>query len=83
MVDIRPPEPFNSRTPDDWPCWRHRFLQFQEVNGSEETKQISTFLYCLGEEAEAVLSSTNATADDRSFFKVRKNIIYERSRFNR
>ena len=28
-------------------------------------KQISTFLYCLGEEAEAVLTSTNATEDDR------------------
>ena len=99
MAEIRlqPPEPFNFRTPDDWPRWKRQFLQFQEasgLNGSEETKQISTFLYCLGEEAEAVLSSTNATADDRkefsrgldkfdSCFKVRKNVIYERARFNR
>ena len=99
MAEIRlqPPEPFNFRTPDDWPRWKRRFLQFREasgLNGSEETKQISTFLYCLGEEAEAVLSSTNATADDRkefsrvldkfdSFYKVRKNVIYERARFNR
>ena len=28
-------------------------------------KQINTLLYCLGEEAEAVLSSTGATEDDR------------------
>ena len=29
-----------------------------------QSAQISTFLYCLGEEAEAVLTSTNATTDD-------------------
>ena len=69
-------------------------LRTQIDNESEETKQINTFLYCLGKEAKAVLFSTNATADDHkefnsvldkfdSFFKVRKNIIYERARFNR
>ena len=55
---------------------------------------MSTFLYCLGEEADDVLTSTNVTAEQRSnyvavlakfddFFKVRKNIIFERARFNR
>ncbi|ETW98423.1 MAG: hypothetical protein ETSY2_42830 [Candidatus Entotheonella gemina] len=55
---------------------------------------MSTLLYCLGEQAEAVLTSTNATADERKdyatvlakfdgFFKVRKNVIFERARFNR
>ena len=64
------------------------------LDGSAETKQISTLLYCLGEEAEAVLASTNVTAAERkeykkvlekhdSFFEVRKNMIYERARFNR
>ena len=57
-------------------------------------KQINTLLYCLGEEAEAVLDSTNITSDERKeyskviekldgFFKVRKNVIFERARFNR
>ena len=51
-------------------------------------------LYCLGEEAEAVLESTNIMTDERkvydtvvgkfdSFFKVRRNVIFERARFNR
>ena len=51
-------------------------------------------MYCLGEEAGAVLDSTNGTEDERkvydtvigkfdSYFKVRKNVIYERARFNR
>ena len=59
-----------------------------------EPQQVSTLLYCLGEEADSVLDSTNATEDDRkryeivirkfdTFFKVRRNVIFERARFNR
>ena len=97
QIRLEPPEPFNFRKPDDWPRWKRRFQQFREasgLSGESVAKQISTFLYCLGEEAEAVLSSTNATTEDRkdykkvlekfdSFFQVRKNVIYERARFNR
>lgn len=97
QIRLEPPEPFNFRKPDDWSRWKRRFQQFREASGLSEasaTKQISTLLYCLGEEAEAVLTSTNATKEDRtdyarvlekfnSFFQVRKNVIYERARFNR
>ena len=51
-------------------------------------------LYCLGEEGEDLLRSTNITEDERKvystvleklngFFHVRKNIIFERAKFNR
>jgi len=96
MAEIRlqPPDPFNFRDPDDWPRWKRRFQQFREASGLAESaagKQVSTLLYCLGEDAEAVLSSTNVTSDDRmdydrvlakfdEFFQVRKNVIYERAR---
>ena len=51
-------------------------------------------LYCMGEEAESVLVSTNVTADHRSkysnvmgkfdsYFEVWRNTIFERARFNR
>ena len=97
MAYIQPPDPFDFRNPDDWPRWRRRYQQFCEAYGlSDESasKQISTFLYCLGEEAESVLASMNATAEDRrdfdrtiarfdAYFKVRKSVIYERARFNR
>ena len=54
---------------------------------------MSTLLYCLGEEADDVLTSTNITQESRKkfadviqkfdkFFKVRKNVIFERARFN-
>ena len=57
-------------------------------------QQVNTLLYCLGEEAEGVLTSTNVTADERkvydtvvdkfdAFFNVRRNVIFERARFDR
>ena len=55
---------------------------------------MSTLLYCLGEEADPVLKSTDITTDERgsyyiviekleAYFKVRRNVIFERARFNR
>ena len=96
-IQLKPPEPFNFKTPDEWSRWRRRFEQFRVASGLGEespAKQIRTLLYCLGEEAESVLTSTNATADDRknydavmgkfdAFFQVRRNVIFERARFNR
>ena len=96
-IRLQPPEPFNFRNPDDWQRWKRRFQQFREASGldeSAETKQVSTLLYSLGEEAEAVLALTNVTDAERkeykkvlekfdSFFQVRKNVIYERARFNK
>ena len=64
------------------------------LNADPELKQVSTFLYCMGEEAEVVLASTNITVEERKayatvcqkfdeFFQVRRNVIFERARFNR
>ena len=93
---LQPSDPFNFRNPDNWPHWKRWFQQFWEASGLSEAaakKQISTLLYCLEEEAEAILSSTNATAKEHSdcdhvlakfgsFFQVQKNSIYERVWFN-
>lgn len=97
QLRLAPPEPFNFRNPDDWSRWKRRFLQFRVASGltgADNVQQVSTLMYCLGEEADAVLTSTNATEDDRKdfdsvlvkfddSFKVRRNIIFERARFNR
>ena len=97
QIQLKPPEPFNFKTPDDWPRWKRRFGQFRVASGLIEespTKQVNTLLYCLGEEAYPVLASTHATEEEKksydsvlgkfdSFFKVRKNVIFERARFNR
>ena len=92
---FNPPDPFNFRDTDDWLCWKWRFQQFRIASGLAEEnadKQVSTLLYCLEEEAEAFLTSTNTTADDckdfrvldkfDEFLQVRKDIIYKHARFN-
>ena len=95
-IPLKPPTSFNFRNPDEWQKWRKRFEQFRSASGlsqENEPRQVSTLLYCLGEEAEDVLASANITEDDRKkyesvlakldeFLKVRRNVIFERARFN-
>ena len=97
QVQLKPPSPFDFKTPDDWPRWKRRFEQFRVASGlsqDDASKQVNTLLYCLGEEAEDVLASTNPSREETqaydavmlkfdSFFKIRKNVIFERARFNR
>ncbi len=96
-LSLEVPENFDFRSPDDWPRWKKRFQQFHLTSGladEGEGRQISTLLYCLGGEAEDVLGSTNITEDERkqyskvlekfdSHFQVRRNLIFERARFNK
>jgi len=93
---LKQPEPFDFKDPDSWPKWKRRFLQYQEaagLSGESEARQINTLLYCLGGEANEVLMSTSITEDERrrfarvigkfnEYFKVRRNVIFERARFN-
>ena len=58
-----------------------------------DERQVSTLLYCLGEQAEDILTSAEIQSEDRKvyqnvvdtlnkFFRVRKNDVFERARFN-
>ena len=95
QLQLKPLDPFNFRTQDDWPHWRRRYEQFHIASGladADNVKQVNTLLYCIGEEAESVLSSTGITADEKKryktvidkfeFFMVRRSVIFERARFN-
>ena len=96
-IRLEPPEPFDFKKPDDWPKWKRRFQQYRVASGlvdEGEVRQVSTLLYCMGDEARSVLSSTNISEEDdkkydaviarlEDFFQVRRNVIYERARFNR
>ena len=93
---LEPPALFPFSRPDEWPQWKRRFEQFRLASGlsaEEDTRQISALLYCMGDEAEDTLVSTNISEGDRkkystviakfdAFFIVRKNVIFERARFN-
>ena len=94
---FQPPEKFDFKQLDEWPCWLKCFKQFQIASGlSEESdkRQVNTLLYCLGEEGKDLLRSTNITEDERKsyssvrqklngFFQVRKNVTFKRAKFNR
>ena len=96
-IRLEPPSLFPFKSPDQWQRWKKRFDQYRLASGlstEPQERQVSTLLYCMGEDAEETLTSTHISEDDRkqystviekfdTFFKVRKNIIFERARFNR
>ena len=61
--------PFDSSKPDDWPKWIKQFKQYRVASGLSkdyETRQVNTLLYCLEDEVEDVLSSTNISKEDKT-----------------
>ena len=67
-VRLQLPSPFDIKTPDEWSHWKRRFEQFRLVSGlagESDSRQVSTLLYCMGEEAEDILASTNIAEADR------------------
>ena len=68
-IHLSPPDPFDFKRPDEW---KRRFEQFRVASGLYEESdecQVSTLLYCLGEEAEDVLVSTHVTPEERKTYK--------------
>ena len=96
-IPLKPPNPSDFKHPDDWQKWKRRFDQYHHASGlasGNEQQQVSTLLYCLGEQADDVLSSTGISEENRKkysevmtkfddYFKIRRNVIFERARFNR
>ena len=61
-LHLQPPSIFNFHTPDEWPHWKKRFEQFCLVSGLSDKgqeKQVLMLLYCIGEDANDTLTSTN------------------------
>lgn len=71
-LPLTPPQSFDFKKPNEWVKWRRRFEQFLCASGldkEDETRQVSTLMYCLGDDAEGVLTSTNISDDDRKKYK--------------
>jgi hypothetical protein len=67
-IRLQPPPAFDFHNPDEWLRWKRRFEQFRLASGlSEESdeRQISTLLYCMGEDVEDTLTSTTITEEER------------------
>ena len=67
-VPFTPPQLFDFKKPNGWEKWKRRFelfLSVSRLDKEEETRKVSTLMYCLGEDTEGVLVSTNIGDDDR------------------
>ena len=95
-IPVAAPEQFDFKRADEWLRWKRRFEQFLCASGLDkesDERKTSTFLYCLSPDADDILTSTSIGDDDRkkysevvakldAHFKVRRNVIFERARFN-
>lgn len=93
---IQPTEPFDFSKPHEWTKWIRRFKIFRQASNltaSSEENQVNAFIYCMGDDADDVLRGLKLSDADQcqntkvrdgfqSFFAVKKNIVYERARFN-
>ncbi|UYV81558.1 K02A2.6-like, partial [Cordylochernes scorpioides] len=97
IVESLSVETFDFSTPNEWPKWRKRFERYLVVSGmkkKEEADKIDLFMYLMGDRADDIFRTfkfekeEEATKIDSvlkafdSHFCVRKNIIYERAKFN-
>ena len=92
---VQPPEKFTFK-PEDWSKWIRRFERFRIASGLEEKSkesQVNTLIYSMGSEADDIVQSLGLTADDQKkydevkkrledFFIVKRNVIFERAKFN-
>ena len=65
--EVLPPEPFNFQCPNDWTKWKRHFDHYLAVSGLQgknEELQISSLIYCMGDEAEDILATFELTDED-------------------
>ena len=93
LYQVTAPQPFNFATPEKW---SRRFEWFRGASGlfeKEEEAQVNTLIYTMGAEADEIFRSFKLTTAQAkkydtviekftSHFIKKRNVIYERARFN-
>ncbi|XP_054290020.1 uncharacterized protein K02A2.6-like [Macrosteles quadrilineatus] len=93
---FQPPEPFDSKYPELWEKWFKRFERYRIASGLDnepQVKQVSCLIYCMGPDSEDILSTAHLSEDDKAsyesvteafdnIFTGKRNVIYERAKFN-
>jgi hypothetical protein len=91
------PEPFTFSRPEEWVKWIRRFERFRVASGlarREGDVQVNTLIYAMGDQADDILTSFTLSDEDRksyatvkskfdNHFIQRRNVIFERAKFNR
>ena len=92
---VTPPEKFSFK-PEEWPKWIQRFQRFHKASGLDKQSsenQVNTLIYTMGEQADDIFISFEFTAEqEKSYeevkerfenhFIVKRNVIFERAKFN-
>lgn len=90
------PENFDFANTDQWPGWIRRFERFRTASGLENQpgeSQVSTLIYSMGDFADDIFESFKLTDDQKKDYAVvkekfnqhftrKKNVMYERAKFN-
>ena len=93
---ITPPETFDFRKADTFPTWFRRFERFRVASGlssKSEEEQINCLIYHMGSTADDILLSFRLSKKDsknwavvteklQKYFVKKRNVIYERAKFN-
>ena len=91
------PDPFTFTRPEEWDRWTRRFDRFRVASGlaqKDDEVQVSTLIYAMGDQADDILRSFALPEEDRKNYAIvkakfdnhfvhRRNVIFERARFNR
>lgn len=92
-VSVSPPDKFPFSSPGTWTSWRKRFERYMSVSGQlgkSEEEKINILVYIMGEESEEIMlqfpsqprSYEEALNSFENYFIPRRNIIFERFKFN-
>ena len=93
---VTPPEPFAFSRPEEWTKWSRRFERFRQASGlkeKDEEAQVNTLIYSMGDEADDIMRSFGLAVEDaknystvlakfEAHFVKRRNVIFERAKFN-
>ena len=95
QANVAPPEPLNFNKPEEWSKWIKRFERYLTVaNITDEEQKINSLLYAMGPKSEDIILMFGLTDEQvkvyqtvkdnfDKHFVVRKNVTFERARFNR
>lgn len=92
---MKPPDQMDFLKPQEWCKWIRRFERYRLASGlsnCNDKQQVSTLIYCMGDEADDLLAALDISTDNASkydavkkkfdqHFKVKKNVIFERANF--
>ena len=92
---VSTPDKFNFK-PEEWGRWIRRFERFRiasKLNEESDEAQVNTFIYSMGDEADDILAALKLTNAERKSYKtvkeqldkhfvIKRNVIYERAKFN-